>query len=85
MNVLLNDGRRNERAREASDSGLGMGCVGEMVLLRLMVGGLEERPGGAGQGPREKTGVCGWTGTGSLFLPGCQATPMQRDCGCRCR
>ena len=26
------------------------------------------------QGPREKTGV-GWTRTGSLFLPGCQATP----------
>jgi hypothetical protein len=53
MNVLLNDGR-NERAREASGSGPGWECVGVMVLLRLMAGGLEERPRWSGQGPRER-------------------------------
>lgn len=55
MNSLLNDGR-NERAREASDSDLGTGCVGVMVLLRLMAGGLEERPSGAGRGQGRRQG-----------------------------
>lgn len=61
-----------------------MGCVGEMVLLRLMAGWVGRKARWSWQGPREKTG--GWeeeTGAGSLFLPGwltgsgCQATPMQ--------
>lgn len=44
-----------------------MGCAGVMVLLRLMVGGLEERPRWVegGQGPREKrpgVGRMDWDG-----------------------
>ena len=69
-------------AREASDSGLGMGCVGEMVLLRLMVGGLEERPSGVDRGQGRTQGCAGGLGRD---LPGWQATPMQQDCGCGCR
>lgn len=32
------------------------GCVGVMVLLRLMVGGLEERPCGVGRGQGRRQG-----------------------------
>lgn len=47
-----------------------MGCVGEMVLLRLMVGGLEERSWWSReQGPREKAGVRGRTGDGISLSP----------------